>query len=59
MTHANAIKIVLRAAEANANGHSDAREILRAVEMVRELFKLVQRGQMRRDDSGDDLEPNE
>ena len=47
MTHTRAIKIVLRAAEAHSNGNSDALEILRAVEMVRELYKLAQRGQKR------------
>ncbi len=44
MTTANAIKLVIRAAEANANGHEDCRQILEAVAKIRELFKLMKKG---------------
>ncbi len=41
MSAAEAIDIVLRAAEANARGNQDCLEILRAIERVRDLLKLT------------------
>lgn len=43
MTHKQAIALVLRAATAHANGHGQCLDILRAVEMVRELLNVVKR----------------
>lgn len=43
MTPKQAIALVLRAAEAHANGHCQCLDILRAVEMVRELLNVAKR----------------
>lgn len=43
MTHKQAIAMVLRAAEAHASGHGHCLDILRAVEMVRELLNVAKR----------------
>lgn len=43
MTHKQAIALVLRSAKANANGHEHCLDILRAVEIVRELLNVAKR----------------
>jgi hypothetical protein len=43
MTHAQAIKIVLAAAEAHASGNFDCHRIHEAIKRVKELFKLVKK----------------
>lgn len=46
MTQKQAIDLVLRSASAHANGHGQCLDILRAVEMVRELLNVVKRKPM-------------
>lgn len=42
MTHRAAINLVLRSAEAWANGHGQCLEILQAIAKVRELLKVAE-----------------